>query len=487
MMHTKTLAQLSADLAQKKMSSVELTQYYLNRIQQYDEQLNSFITITPELALKSATQADKNIAQGKQTALTGIPMAHKDIFCTDGVKTTCASKMLAQFEAPYNATAVNKLAEAGMVMVGKTNMDEFAMGSSNESSFFGACRNPWDTNYVPGGSSGGSAAAVAARIIPMTTGTDTGGSIRQPASLCGISGLKPTYGRVSRWGMIAFASSMDQGGVFAQTAEDIALVMNAMSGFDEKDSTSAEVAVPDFTATLNQSLAGLKIGLPKEYFTGLDPKVEQLTQEAIKQYEKLGVSIHEISLPNVNLSIPVYYVLAPAECSANLARYDGVRYGFRCEHPQDLLDLYERTRSEAFGAEVKRRILVGTYVLSSGHYDDYFIKAQQVRGLIANDFSQAFKQVDMILSPATPGPAFKLGEKAQDPSSMYLADIYTVAANLVGIPGISIPMGFVNGLPIGLQLLAKNFDEARLLNAAHQFQLNTEWHQKAPAQFVEGS
>jgi aspartyl-tRNA(Asn)/glutamyl-tRNA(Gln) amidotransferase subunit A len=407
-------------------------------------------------------------------------MAHKDIFCTTDVRTSCASKMLDNFISPYDATAVEKLKAAGMVMLGKTNMDEFAMGSSNETSYYGPTKNPWNFDCVPGGSSGGSAAAVAARLAPMATATDTGGSIRQPAALCGISGLKPTYGRVSRWGMIAFASSMDQGGIMAVTAEDIALVLNEMAGFDEKDSTSVDLPVPDYTAELNRSLQGLRIGLPKEYFDGLEPRMAGVIDVAMKELEKLGASLHEVHLPNVNLSVPVYYVLASAECSANLSRFDGVRYGYRAEHPKDLLDLYQRTRAEAFGAEVKRRIMIGTYVLSAGHYDDYFIQAQRARRLIAHDFKNVFEKVDVILSPTSPNVAFKFGEKAQDPISMYLSDIYTIAANLAGLPGISIPAGFLQQLPVGLQLLGKHFDESRLLNVAHQFQQVTDWHKAMP-------
>jgi aspartyl-tRNA(Asn)/glutamyl-tRNA(Gln) amidotransferase subunit A len=480
-MFTYSIKELAHALAAGKISSQELTQLYLDRIAALDPKLNSFITVTAEHALAQAKAADKKLSTGEAGPLTGIPMAHKDIFCTNGIKTSCASKMLDNFIAPYDATVVSKLNDAGMVMLGKTNMDEFAMGSSNENSLYGNVKNPWNIDYVPGGSSGGSAAAVAARLAPMATATDTGGSIRQPAALCGISGLKPTYGRVSRWGMIAFASSLDQGGIMAQTAEDIALVMNAMAGHDEKDSTSIDLPVPDYTTKLQDSLKGLKIGLPKEYFEGLDPKMAELIHTAAKALEAQGATLQEISLPNVKHSLPVYYVIAPAECSANLARYDGVRYGHRCDNPKDLLDLYQRSRAEGFGAEVKRRILVGTYVLSAGYYDAYYLQAQKVRRLIANDFHAAFEKVDMILGPVTPNVAFKSGEKAQDPVSMYLSDIYTLATNLVGSPGLSIPAGFIDGLPVGLQLIGKHFDEARLLNVAHQYQQITDWHKQMPS------
>jgi aspartyl-tRNA(Asn)/glutamyl-tRNA(Gln) amidotransferase subunit A len=483
-MHHKSIAELSHELTTKQISSTELTQYYLDRIQQLDSQLNSFITVTPELALQAAQNADELRAQGKAGPLTGIPIAQKDIFCTDGVKTSCASKMLDNFISPYDATVVQRLKSAGTVMLGKTNMDEFAMGSSNENSYYGPVKNPWNLEYVPGGSSGGSAAAVAARLVPAATGTDTGGSIRQPAALCGITGLKPTYGRVSRYGMIAFASSLDQGGPLAATAEDCALLLNAMAGFDERDSTSVNEPAPDFTAQLNQSLKGLRIGLPKEYFSsGLNADVATAIQNAIKEYEKMGAIIEEIHLPNTELSVPAYYVIAPAECSSNLARYDGVRYGYRCKDPIDLQDLYKRSRSEGFGSEVKRRIMIGTYVLSAGYYDAYYLTAQKARHLIRDDFAQAFKKVDVILSPTSPTPAFKLGEKMSDPLSMYLSDIYTIAANLAGLPGMSIPAGFVNNLPIGMQLIGNLFGEQKLLNVAHQYQTVTDWHKRMPEGF----
>ena len=484
-MHEKTLAQLSADLAAGHCSSEELTTAFLQRIERFNPALNAFITVTAESSLVQARAADEQRRRGEAGPLTGIPIAHKDIFCTDGVRTSCGSRMLDRFIAPYSATAVEKLAAAGAVMLGKTNMDEFAMGSSNETSFYGPVRNPWDMDRVPGGSSGGSAAAIAARLTPGATGTDTGGSIRQPAALCGITGLKPTYGRVSRWGMIAYASSLDQGGPMARTAEDCALLLSAMAGFDPRDSTSVDRPVPAYAAALNDSLAGLKIGLPKEYFgEGLDGAVAQVVEAAIAEYRKLGAEIVEISLPNSHLAIPAYYVVAPAECSSNLARFDGVRYGHRCENPHDLLDLYCRSRGEGFGAEVKRRILTGTFVLSAGYYDAYYLKAQQIRRLISDDFRRAFEQVDMIMGPTSPTVAFKLGEKSDDPITMYLSDIYTIAVNLAGLPGLSLPVGFVGQLPVGLQLIGNYFAEERLLNAAHRYQQMTDWHQRIPAAFA---
>lgn len=483
-MHHKTIAALSSELAAKKISSVELTQLFLKRIKQFDEKLNSFITVTEEHALKAAQAADAARAQGKAGVLTGIPIAQKDIFCTDGIKTTCGSRMLDNFIAPYDAAVVRNLKAAGTVMLGKTNMDEFAMGSSNETSYYGPVKNPWNLEYVPGGSSGGSAAAVAAGLAPAATATDTGGSIRQPAALCGLTGLKPTYGRVSRYGMIAFASSLDQGGQLTKSVEDAAILLNTMAGFDERDSTSINQPVPDYTATLNDSIKGLRIGLPKEYFSeGLSPEVAKNIEAAIKEYEKLGAVIQEISLPHTELSVPAYYVIAPAECSSNLARYDGVRFGYRCKDPKDLHDLYTRSRSEGFGSEVKRRIMVGTYVLSAGYYDAYYIKAQRVRRLIRDDFVEAFKKVDVILSPTSPTPAFKLGAKTSDPLSMYLSDIYTIAVNLAGLPGISVPVGFVNQLPVGMQLIGNLFGEAKLLNIAHQYQKVTDWHTRTPEGF----
>ncbi|HIP68566.1 MAG TPA: Asp-tRNA(Asn)/Glu-tRNA(Gln) amidotransferase subunit GatA [Chromatiales bacterium] len=484
-MYNKTLAELSQGLQKKDFSSVELTQHFLGRIKKHNQQLNSFVTVTETEALKQAEAADKQRQNGNANLLTGIPLAQKDIFTTLGVKTTCGSKMLDNFIAPYNATVIENFNQAGAVMLGKTNMDEFAMGSSNETSFYGAVKNPWDLERVPGGSSGGSAAAVAARLAPAATGTDTGGSIRQPAALCGITGIKPTYGRVSRWGMIAFASSLDQGGPMAQTAEDCALMLDVMAGFDSKDSTSMDRPVDDHTAKLNDNLKGLKIGLPKEYFgEGLDADVEQTVQDALNVYESLGAELVEISLPNSHLAVPVYYVVAPAECSSNLSRFDGVRYGYRCENPTDLTDLYTRSRGEGFGDEVKRRIMIGTYALSAGYYDAYYLKAQQIRRLISNDFTEAFEKVDVIMGPTAPTTAFKLGEKADDPVSMYLSDIYTIAVNLAGLPGMSIPAGQVNGMPVGLQLIGNYWAESRLLNIAHQYQQTTEWHRAIPTNFA---
>ena len=483
-MHTKSIAELSKLLCKKEISSVELTQYFLTRVKTLDKALNAFITVTEEEALKQAKSADEKINSGNAHPLTGIPIAQKDIFCTQGVKTTCGSKMLENFIAPYNATLIEKCNDVGLVMLGKTNMDEFAMGSSNETSYFGSVKNPWDVARTPGGSSGGSSAAVAARIAPIATGTDTGGSIRQPAALTGITGLKPTYGRVSRYGMIAFASSLDQAGVMAQNAEDAALFMNVVAGHDPKDSTSIKHDVPDYTKTLQNPVKGLTIGLPEEYFTGgLEAGVDAAIQESIKTLEKLGCTFKKISLPHTDLATSVYYVIAPAEASSNLARYDGVRYGHRCKNPENLEDLYKRSRSEGFGEEVKRRIMTGTYVLSSGFYDAYYLKAQKIRRLIRDDFAKAFESVDLILTPTAPTPAFKLGEKSNDPIAMYLSDIFTIAVNLAGLPGISIPAGFSNNLPVGLQLIGKHFDEALILNAAHQFQLNTDWHTRTPKGF----
>ncbi|MBS8240674.1 Asp-tRNA(Asn)/Glu-tRNA(Gln) amidotransferase subunit GatA [Marinobacter lipolyticus] len=484
-MHNKSVAELSRELESGKISSLELTQQFLDRIKSEDGQFNSFITVTEEQALADARSADEQRAAGKATPWTGVPFAHKDIFCTNGVRTTCGSKMLENFVPPYDATVTENFRRAGAVCVGKTNMDEFAMGSSNESSYFGAVTNPWGLNQdekrVPGGSSGGSAAAVAARLVPAATATDTGGSIRQPAALCGITGLKPTYGRVSRYGMIAFASSLDQGGTMARTAEDNALMLNVMAGFDPKDSTSIDRDVPDYTATLNEPLKGLKIGLPREYFSDqLSPAMEQQVRNAVTEYEKLGATVKEVSLPNAKLAIAAYYVIAPAEASANLSRFDGARYGYRCEAPKDLMDMYTRTRAEGFGAEVKRRILVGTYALSAGYFDAYYLKAQKVRRLIQQDFINAFKEVDVLMSPTTPSPAFIQGEKTSDPVTMYLEDVFTIAINLAGVPAMSVPAGFVDGLPVGLQIIGDYFSEARLLNAAHQFQQVTDWHQREP-------
>jgi aspartyl-tRNA(Asn)/glutamyl-tRNA(Gln) amidotransferase subunit A len=476
-----SLAQLSQMLADKKISSVEMTQEFLGRIKKFNPEINAYITLDESKTLAQAKAADVRIAAGKAEALTGIPIAQKDIFCAIGWRTTCGSKMLSNFVAPYDAYVISKFDVAGAVNLGKTNMDEFAMGSSNETSYFGGVKNPWDFSCVPGGSSGGSAAAVAARLCAAATGTDTGGSIRQPASLCGFTGLKPTYGLVSRYGMIAFASSLDQAGPMAKSAEDCALMMNVMAGFDERDSTSLNHPKEDYTRDLNKPLAGLKVGLPKEYFAeGLDADVAKVVEGAIEQYKKLGADMVEISLPNTNLSIPVYYVLAPAEASSNLSRYDGVRYGHRAAQYDDLMDMYCKTRAEGFGAEVKRRILIGTYVLSAGYYDAYYLKAQQIRRLIAQDFTEAFKKCDVIMGPTAPSTAFKAGEKADDPVAMYLQDVYTIATNLAGLPGMSIPAGFSHGLPVGLQIIGNYFDEARMLNVGHAYQQVTDWHTQVP-------
>jgi aspartyl-tRNA(Asn)/glutamyl-tRNA(Gln) amidotransferase subunit A len=497
-MFNKSIKELSQDLAKGEFSSEELTRGFLDRINKFGSDLNVLITLTADEAMSEARDADQLRQKGQAGSLTGIPMMHKDIFCTEGVKTSCGSKMLDNFIAPYDATVVSKIRQAGMPMLGKTNMDEFAMGSSNETSYYGPVKNPWDTETVPGGSSGGSASAVAARLTPMATGTDTGGSIRQPAALCGITGIKPTYGRVSRYGMIAFASSLDQAGPMTRSAEDAAWMLNVMAGFDERDSTSVEKDVPDYTADLGNKLSGLKIGLPKEYFgEGLSDQVRNVVDAAVEEYKKLGAEIVEISLPNSSLSVPTYYVVAPAECSSNLSRFDGVRFGYRCENPQDLEDLYKRSRAEGFGTEVKRRIMIGTYALSAGYYDAYYLKAQRLRQLISDDFKQAFEKVDVIMGPTAPDVAFKIGEKTSDPVSMYLSDIYTIATNLAGLPGMSIPAGFVAGnslsgsslpgnqgdMPVGLQIIGNYFDESRLLNVAHQFQQNTDWHSRMPAGF----
>jgi aspartyl-tRNA(Asn)/glutamyl-tRNA(Gln) amidotransferase subunit A len=480
-MHDKSIAELDRCLANGDFTSVELTKHYLERIARLDPRLNSFVTVAADTALEAAEHADSRRQAGEGGPLTGIPIAHKDIFCTYGLKTSCGSRMLDNFVAPYNATVVERLAQAGAVVLGKTNMDEFAMGSSNETSFYGPVRNPWDETKVPGGSSGGSATAVAARLAAAATGTDTGGSIRQPAALCGITGLKPTYGRVSRWGMIAFASSLDQAGPMARSAADAALLLQAMAGFDPRDSTSAEEPVPDFGAALEGDLKGLRIGLPKEYFgEGLDAAVAASIQESIREYERLGAKVREISLPNSPLSVPTYYVVAPAECSSNLARFDGVRYGHRCKDPTDLADLYRRSRAEGFGAEVKRRIMIGTYVLSAGYYDAYYLKAQKLRHLISDDFRHAFQQVDVIMGPTSPTTAFPLGDKTDDPVAMYLSDIYTIATNLAGLPGMSIPIAQAGGMPVGLQIIGNYFQEGRLLNVAHKLQQATDWHLAIP-------
>ena len=483
-MHQLTLTEIARGLADKQFSSEELTRSLLARIQQLDPQLNSFITITEALALEQAKAADARRAAGESGALLGAPIGHKDLFCTQGVLTSCASKILSGFQAPYDATVVERLKNAGTVCLGKLNMYEFAMGSANESSHYGPVKNPWDLTRVPGGSSGGSAAAVAARLLPAATGTDTGGSIRQPAALTNLTGIKPTYGRVSRWGMIAYASSLDQGGPLARSAEDCALMLQAMAGFDPKDSTSVDQPVDDYLAALSQPLNGLRIGLPKEYFgAGLDARIADKVMAVVEELKKLGATVKEISLPNMQHAIPAYYVIAPAEASSNLSRFDGVRFGYRCDNPVNLEDLYKRSRAEGFGAEVKRRIMVGTYALSAGYYDAYYLKAQKIRRLIKNDFVSAFNEVDLILGPTTPNLAWKLGAKNNDPVAAYLEDIYTITANLAGIPGLSMPAGFVDGLPVGVQLLAPYFQEGRLLNVAHQYQQVTDWHTQAPAGF----
>src|SRR5579863_1314232 len=480
-LHKNGLTELASGLRTKKFSSVELVRAYLKRIEAAQPALNAFVSVTGAEALEAAAAADRDIAAGRAGALAGVPIGHKDLFCTAGVRTTCGSRMLDNFVSPYDATVVAKLRRAGAVMLGKLNMDEFAMGSSNETSYYGPVRNPWNTDFVPGGSSGGSAAAVAARLVAGATATDTGGSIRQPAALCGITGIKPTYGRVSRYGMIAFASSLDQGGVLTTSAQDAALMLREMAGFDPNDSTSVDTPVPDYVATLNTPLAGLKVGLIKEFVDeGLDRENERRIREALGVLERLGASVREVSLPNLPLSVPVYYVVAPAECSSNLARFDGVRFGHRCKEPRDLQDLYRRSRGEGFGAEVKRRIMTGTYVLSAGYYDAYYLKAQKVRQLIAKDFREAFAQVELLMGPTTPTPAFAIGAKTADPVTMYLNDIYTIGANLAGLPALSIPCGFVTGLPVGLQLVGPHFAEAAILNAAHAFQRETDWHRQIP-------
>ena len=481
-MFESSLKQLGDALRAKKISSVELTQLYLDKISKLNPELNAFITVNPDISLAQARDADARMAAGKGEALTGIPIAQKDIFCSKGWLTTCGSKMLHNFVSPYDAHVIQQFNNAGAINIGKTNMDEFAMGSSNETSHYGTVKNPWNTENVPGGSSGGTAAAVAARLCAAATGTDTGGSIRQPAALCGISGLKPTYGVCSRFGMIAFASSLDQAGPMGRSAEDLALLLNTMAGFDERDSTSLQRDKEDYTRDLDKPLNGLRIGLPKEFFAeGLSNDVAQAVEAAIGEYKKLGATVVDISLPNSKLSVPVYYVLAPAEASSNLSRFDGVRYGYRASEYDDLADMYEKSRAQGFGEEVKRRIMIGTYVLSHGYYDAYYLQAQKIRRLIAQDFTEAYKHCDIIMGPTAPSTAFKFGEKGDDPVQMYLSDIYTIAVNLAGLPGMSIPCGFGdNDMPVGLQIIGNYFDEARMLNAAHQYQLATDWHNRAP-------
>ena len=480
-----SLKELSAALAEKKVSAVELATIFLDRIERLNPALNAFVTVDRDKTLAMARAADARLAAGERGPLLGVPLAHKDIFCTEGWLTTCGSKMLANFVSPYDAHVVSQLKAAGMVTLGKLNMDEFAMGSSNETSYFGPVKNPWDTGRVPGGSSGGSAAAVAARLAPAVTGTDTGGSIRQPAALCGLTGLKPTYGVVSRYGMIAFASSLDQAGPMAASAEDCALLLNAMAGFDERDSTSLQRECEDYARDLEKPLEGLRIGLPKEFFgEGMDEDVRAAVEAALAEYRKLGATTVEVSLPNSGLSVPAYYVIAPAEASSNLSRFDGVRYGHRAADYADLIDMYEKSRAQGFGEEVKRRILIGTYVLSHGYYDAYYLKAQKIRRLIANDFAEAFKSCDVIMGPTAPSVAFRFGEKSADPVQMYLSDTYTIAVNLAGLPGMSMPCGLGQaGMPVGLQLIGPWFGEARMLNIAHRYQLATDWHRRAPAAF----
>ena len=481
-MHELSLAAIRRALEAGDVTAAELVGSLLGRIEAHDGKLNSFITVTGDEARAAAAESDRRRAAGEARPLEGVPLAHKDIFCTAGVRTSCGSRMLDNFVSPYDATVVERLKAAGAVMLGKTNMDEFAMGSSNETSYYGPVANPWDTARSPGGSSGGSAAAVAARLVPAATGTDTGGSIRQPAALTGITGLKPTYGRVSRWGMIAFASSLDQAGTLTRSAEDAALLLAAMAGFDERDSTSVDEPVPDYVAGLDRSLEGLTIGLARQFFDeGLEADNEAALRAAVAELEGLGATVREVELPSIGLSVPTYYVVAPAECSSNLSRFDGVRFGYRAEDPKDLTDLYCRSRAEGFGAEVKRRIMTGTYVLSAGYYDAYYLKAQKVRQLISDDFRRAFAEVDVIAGPTTPTPAFELGAKTDDPITMYLNDIYTIGANLAGLPCLSVPCGFSAGLPVGLQLIGPPFAEERLLACAHQYQGVTDWHRRTPA------
>ncbi|MBU0656866.1 MAG: Asp-tRNA(Asn)/Glu-tRNA(Gln) amidotransferase subunit GatA [Gammaproteobacteria bacterium] len=485
--HTLSLKGIHDGVHSGAFSVMEVTDAYLDRIERFNPELNAYITVTRDSAKAQALEIDNRIRKGELSGpMAGVPYALKDLFCSEGVRTTCASNMLSNFISPYDAHVAAKLKAAGGVLLGKNNMDEFAMGSSNETSAFGVVRNPWDTNKVPGGSSGGGAATIAARLAPMTLGTDTGGSIRQPASFCNITGIKPTYGRVSRYGMIAFASSLDQCGPMAPSAEDCAITLNVIAGLDVRDSTSVDRTVPDYTATLNDSIEGLKIGLPKEFFAdGLDAQVGVVIERAIKEFEAKGAIIKEVSLPNSHLAVPVYYVVAPAECSSNLSRFDGVRFGHRCEDPKDLRDLYERSRWEGFGDEVKRRIMIGTYALSAGYYDAYYLKAQQVRRLIKQDFESAFADVDVIMGPSCPTTAFGLGEKKDDPIAMYLEDLYTIPVSLAGLPGMTFPVGFAaDGLPVGIQLVGNYFEEARMLNIAHQYQQWTEWHTQVPTKFA---
>ena len=480
-MINNSINELHHGLLNKDFSSVELTEYFLSRIKKLNPSINAFITVDEEKSLGQAKLADEKISKGDLNPLTGIPIAQKDIFCAKGWKTTCGSLMLDNFISPYDAFVIEAFNKAGSVNLGKTNMDEFAMGSSNETSYYGPVKNPWNLDYVPGGSSGGSAAAVASRMAPIATGTDTGGSIRQPASLCGLTGLKPTYGLVSRFGMIAFASSLDQAGPMALTSEDCAYMLNVMAGYDDRDSTCINRPKEDYLANLDHSIQGLKIGVPKEFFDeGLDANVQKLVEEALNEYKKLGAELVDISLPNTSLAIPVYYVIAPAEASSNLSRYDGVRYGYRAKEYKDLMDMYFKTREQGFGDEVKRRILIGTYVLSAGYYDAYYLKAQKIRKLISNDFKEAFTKCDVIMGPAAPSVAFKSGDKKEDPLAMYLQDIYTISTNLAGLPGMSLPVGQTQGLPVGLQIIGNYFKESQMLNVAHAYQQKTQWHKMMP-------
>jgi len=480
-MINNSINELHHGLLNKDFSSVELTEYFLSRIKKLNPSINAFITVDEEKSLGQAKLADEKISKGDLNPLTGIPIAQKDIFCAKGWKTTCGSLMLDNFISPYDAYVIEAFNKAGSINLGKTNMDEFAMGSSNETSYYGPVKNPWNLDYVPGGSSGGSAAAVASRMAPIATGTDTGGSIRQPASLCGLTGLKPTYGLVSRFGMIAFASSLDQAGPMALTSEDCAYMLNVMAGYDDRDSTCINRPKEDYLADLDRSIQGLKIGVPKEFFDeGLDANVQKLVEEALNEYKKLGAELVDISLPNTSLAIPVYYVIAPAEASSNLSRYDGVRYGYRAKEYKDLMDMYFKTREQGFGEEVKRRILIGTYVLSAGYYDAYYLKAQKIRKLISNDFKEAFTKCDVIMGPAAPSVAFKSGDKKEDPLAMYLQDIYTISTNLAGLPGMSLPVGQTQGLPVGLQIIGNYFKEAQMLNVAHAYQQKTQWHKMMP-------
>jgi len=483
-MHNLSIKEMSEKLHAGDITSVQLTQHYLDRISKYDGDINAYVTVTPELAIDMAKEADQRLKNGTADLLTGIPVAHKDIFCTDGVKTSCSSKMLDNFIAPYDAHVVTKLKQVGMPILGKTNMDEFAMGSTSESSYYGPTKNPWDLSAVPGGSSGGAAAVITAGLAPLATGTDTGGSIRQPASFCGITGIKPTYGSVSRFGIVAYASSFDQAGPMTRSAEEAAWMLNAMAGFDERDSTCLETARPDYAAQLAQPLTGLKVGIPAEYFgEGLESDVKDIILRAIEDIKKLGADTVEVHLPNKDLAVPSYYVLAPAEASSNLSRFDGVRFGHRCENPKDLQDLYKRSRSEGFGAEVKRRIMVGAYALSAGFYDAYYLKAQKLRRMVRDDFTGAFEKCDVIMGPVAPSTAFNIGEKSDDQVSMYLSDLYTIPVNLAGLPGLSVPAGFANGRPVGLHIVGPYFSEAKLLNIGHQYQQVTDWHKQMPEQF----